>query len=64
MKILEIPVPDETAEKIEAAAQERGVSVEELVRRSVDEKLSRDARFESAARYVLTKNAELYERLA
>ena len=64
MKILEIPVPDETAARIENAAHEKGVSVEELVRRSVEEKLTRDAEFESAARHVLTKNAELYKRLS
>jgi hypothetical protein len=64
MKILEIPVPDETAEKIEEAAQEKGVSVEELVRRSVEEKLARDAEFEKAARHVLTKNTDLYKRMS
>ena len=64
MKILEVAVPDETAAKIEQAAQQRGVSVEELVRRSVEEKLTRDAQFEKASRHVLTKNTELYERLS
>jgi len=64
MKILEIPVPDETAAKIEEAAQEKGVSIEELVRQSVEEKLARDAQFEDAAHHVLTKNAELYQRLS
>jgi hypothetical protein len=64
MKILEIPVPDETALKIERAAQEKGVTIEELVRRSVEEKLTRDAQFENAAKYVLAKNAELYKRLS
>jgi hypothetical protein len=64
MKILEIPVPDETASKIERAAQEKGLSVEELVRRSVEEKLTRDAQFANAARHVLAKNAELYKRLS
>ena len=64
MKVLEIRVPDETAQKIETAAQEKGLSVEELVRRSVEKKLARDAQFEKAARHVLTKNAELYKRLS
>jgi hypothetical protein len=64
MKILEIPLPDETAAKIEDAAHEKGVSVAELVRESVEEKLARDAEFDKAARHVLTKNAELYQRLS
>ena len=64
MKVFEIQFPDDAAEQIEAAAQQKGVSVEELVRRSVEEKLARDARFDKAARQVLTKNHELYKRLS
>ena len=64
MKTLEIQVADETASRIEQAAQEKGISANELVRISVEEKLARDDEFESAARVVLTKNAELYKRLA
>jgi len=64
MKTLEIQVADETASRIEQAAQEKGISANELVRISVEEKLARDDEFETAARVVLTKNAELYKRLA
>jgi hypothetical protein len=64
MKTLEIHVPDEVASKIERAAEEKGVSLDELVRLSVEEKLARDEQFETATRYVLAKNAELYDRLA
>ena len=64
MKILELQVSDDVASKIEAAADKRGVSVEDLVRLSVEEKLARDAEFERAAETVLAKNAELYKRLA
>jgi len=64
MKIIEVRLPDETAEQVEAAAREKGLSVEELLRKSVEEKLARDARFAKAARHVLTKNAELYKRLS
>jgi hypothetical protein len=64
MKTLELHVPDEIAGKIEAAANQRGVSVEQLVQSSVEEKLAREAEFEAAATTVLAKNAELYKRLA
>ena len=64
MKTLEIQVADDTASRIEQAAQKKGISANELVRISVEEKLARDDEFESAARVVLTKNAELYKRLA
>jgi hypothetical protein len=64
VKILELQVSDDVASKIEAAAGKRGVSVEDLVRLSVEEKLARDAEFEQTAETVLAKNAELYKRLA
>lgn len=64
MKTLEIHIPDEIASRIEAAAQERGVSVDDLVRASIEEKLDRDAAFDTAAEYVLARNAELYRRLS
>ena len=57
-------MPDELATRIEAAANERGVSVEQLLQTSVEEKLAREAAFESAAQKVLAKNEELYRRLA
>jgi hypothetical protein len=64
MKTLELQVPDDVASRIAQAATDRGVSVEELIRVSVEEKLVRDAEFEAAADAVVAKNAELYKRLA
>jgi hypothetical protein len=64
MKTLEIHLPDDIAGRIEEAAHERGISIEDLFRRSVEEKLAREAEFREAAEYVLAKNAELYERLS
>ncbi len=64
MKTLEIHVPDDVASRVEQAAHEKGVSLDELVRVSLEEKLARDQQFEEAARYVLAKNSELYERLS
>jgi len=43
MKTLEIHVPDEVAAKIEGVAHEKGLSVDELVRASV-ERSSRETR--------------------
>ncbi|MEO8035715.1 MAG: DNA-binding protein [Acidobacteriota bacterium] len=64
MKTLEIHVPDEVASRIEQAANQRGISVEQLLQASVEEKIQRDAEFESVAGRVLEKNAELYRRLS
>jgi hypothetical protein len=64
MPKISVDLPDEIAARVDEAARLHGVSVEELVRMSVEEKLARDADLASAAEYVLSKNAELYERLS
>ena len=64
MRTVEVHITDEVAARLEQAACERKVSVEELLRASVEEKLARDAEFDSATRRVLAKNSELYERLS
>ena len=64
MRTIEVRIPEDVASKIERAAEQRGVSVEELVRSSLEEKLVRDAEFDDVAGRVLSKNAELYKRLS
>jgi hypothetical protein len=64
MSSLTFQVPDEKAEQLTEAARERGIPVEELLQRIADDFLNRRGSFESAAGYVLAKNAELYRRLA
>jgi antitoxin component of RelBE/YafQ-DinJ toxin-antitoxin module len=64
MKTLALQVPDDIAAQVEAVASKKGVTVEQLLRMSVDEKLARDAELEEAVRDVLAENAELYKRLA
>jgi hypothetical protein len=64
MKTLEIHIPDEIASKIEQAADHLGISIDQLLQESVEEKIERDAQFERAAGRVLEKNAELYRRLS
>lgn len=57
-------VPDDLAVKAEAVANKHGVTIEQLLRTSLDEKLARDAELEEAVKDVLAENAELYRRLA
>ena len=64
MKTLELQLPDDIAVKAQAIASKQGVTVEQLLRLSLDEKLARDADLEEAVREVLSENAELYRRLA
>ena len=65
MSTLEVKLTDEIAIQLQEAAQRLGVTPEELLRISLEEKLAQlDADFNHAADYVLAKNAELYERLA
>jgi hypothetical protein len=64
MKTLEIHIPDEVAVKIEQAANHLGISIEQFLQASVEEKIQRDAEYGRVAGRVLEKNAELYWRLA
>ena len=64
MKTLEVVLSDEVATRVEQIARDRGVSVHDVLAASVLEKLERDTEFGAAAEYVLSKNRELYERLA
>ena len=65
MTTITIALPEERVLQLEELAQQAGVAPEELLRASVDEWLSRnDLRFAQAADYVLSRNEELYRRLA
>jgi hypothetical protein len=65
MATLALRLPDDKAERLAELARRLNVSVEELATAGVLDLLAKpDERFEEAARYVLQKNAELYQRLA
>jgi hypothetical protein len=64
MSTLTFQLSQEKADRLAAAALEIGVPVEELLEKMTDDYLDRKSSFESAAQYVLQKNAELYSRLA
>ena len=53
------------ADKLRAEAQRLGLSVEELARAALTDLLSTpDGEFQNVVRRVITKNQELYKRLA
>ena len=65
MKTLTINLPSRTADQVDEAARELGLTPEALVQASIEEKLERlHLSFDEAAQHVLDKNAELYRRLA
>lgn len=65
MITLTVTLSDAQLSELKEAAKKLGVSIEDLVRVSIDELLSKpDAEFEAAVSYVLQKNAELYRQLA
>ena len=65
MRTIELNLPEAIANRLEDAAQRLGVSWEDLLRVSVEEKLARlDEEFQDAVEQVLSKNAELYKRLS
>jgi antitoxin FitA len=65
METLEVHLPEQTISKLKEAAERLSISPEELLILSVEEKLAQlDVEVQQATDYVLTKNAELYKRLA
>lgn len=64
MGTITIMLPDERLSRLEDRAADLGITVEELVRLSVDELLAKpDDAFEQAVSRALDKNKDLYERL-
>lgn len=65
MASITIEIPDTQLKKLQQLAQENGISLEDLLRVSIDEWLSYPkSEFVQASSYVLKKNAQLYRRLA
>ncbi len=63
MGILSFVALDDKVERLMAAARERDVSLEKLLQQITDDFLTYKDEFQSAAGYVLRKNAELYRRM-
>ena len=65
MTTFTITLPDERVKKLKEIAERFHVAPEELVRASLEELLTRPMDdFQVALERVLTKNADLYKRLA
>lgn len=64
MSTITFQIEEQEASQLADAAREQGVQVEELLRQITKDYLARKQGFETAAKYVLQKNAELYRRLA
>ncbi|MEM8995953.1 MAG: DNA-binding protein [Acidobacteriota bacterium] len=59
-----IDISKDQAAQLNSEAEKLGVSPEALAKAAVVDMLERKEDFASAARYVLAKNRELYERLS
>jgi predicted transcriptional regulator len=65
MKTLEVQLDESVATRLSELANKLGLTPEELVRRTVSERLVRlEDDFLRAAEYVVGKNEELYRRLS
>ena len=65
MKLLELQLPEQTASKLQEAAERLSVSPEQFAILTIQEKLSQlEDEFRHSAEYALQKNADLYRRLA
>lgn len=65
MTTITISLPDDRLQKLKEIAMRLNIAPEELVRISIEELLTRpEEEFRRVLDYVLSKNAELYRRLA
>jgi predicted transcriptional regulator len=65
MTMITIELPNERLQRLEEMALKLGISMEDLIRISVEDMLTQqDEQFQKIAKYVLEKNLELYKRLA
>lgn len=65
MTTLQIPLPEESLERLREMARQANVAPEELARVGLEDWLRQPREdFLQTARHVLEKNAELYRRLA
>lgn len=65
MRVLELQLPEQTASKLQQAAERLNVSPEQLSILSIEEKLAQlEDEFRRSTEYILRKNADLYRRLS
>lgn len=65
LSVVTIPISDQHRDLLDHLAREAGLSVEDFLQRRVEQLLDEGkSEFQNAADYVLSKNAELYRRLA
>jgi predicted DNA-binding protein len=65
METISITLSNEKLRQLQELASKLGVTLEDLVRLSVEELLTKpNEQFQEAVNYVLEKNSELYRRLA
>lgn len=65
MATLTISLSDEEMKRLEALGKREGLTVEQMVRLSINNFISQsDESFRVAAKRVMQKNAELYRRLS
>ncbi|MGK7940409.1 MAG: DNA-binding protein [Crocosphaera sp.] len=65
MTSLTINLSDDKLRKLQKIAQERGITIEEVLQTKINKWLTPNSEdFKQVANYVLSKNAELYQRLA
>lgn len=65
MKTLTIQLSDDTDDRLQYLADQLGMPLEEVTQVSIDDQLKRlDREYEEATEEMLSKNAELYQRLS
>ena len=65
MKLFKLQLSEQTTSKLKEAAERLGITPEQLLSLSIEEKLAQiEDEFRRSAEYGLKKNADLYRRLS
>lgn len=64
MTQLVLSLETDRMQELESDAKQLGITVEDLVRRGIEEYVARKRRIRESGERVLSENAELYRRLA
>ena len=65
VRVLELQLPEQTASKLQEAAERLSLSPEQLSILSIEEKIAQlEDEFRRSVEYVIQKNADLYRRLS
>ena len=64
MATIQLTLPDQQLLALQSKAESENLTIDELLKQTIDALLTQSSASEQAMKYVLAKNKTLYERLA